>query len=375
VPFPSSRPFRKKTNWLIALAVEAAGPVLRLRARARTGPPSKPAQWRKALILGDNHIGDLLYRSASLERLKAGLPECEFHYLAAPGSSDVLQGNPALAAIHPWLRSDSPLDMTPEHFAALKAMQFDAALSTNCIKYWPELLLALRLGIPNRVAYEYKGFSGWSTRPIPIRYPQPYPVYFRNYVAALTGQKPDWPLRPVIHATERDRLDADALWASLDRGKPAIACFPTGRQPVGIWPAAHFAETLRALRQKSNVHVLLCGAAGDEPILSGLNKQFGLEADIVAGSLGVRALSCFLRRCALVLAADSGPRHIANAAGIPVFFVRNVNSNAIETGVYVDTETDLCGPPHDGDRGDAVALLAAIKPENAAALLASKLAM
>jgi heptosyltransferase-2 len=354
--------------------VEAAGPLLRVQARARTGPPSKPDQWRKALILGDNHIGDLLYRSASLERLKSGLPQCEFHYLTAPDSAQVIEGNPALAAIHPWLRSDSPLDLAPEHFAALREMRFDVAISTNCIRYWPEHLLAIRLGIPNRVGYEYKGFSGWITRPIPIRYPQAFACYFRDYVAALTAQKPDWPPRPIIYATERDRLDAGALWTSLDRGKPVTACFPLSRQRTGVWPVSRFGETLRALRQKCDTHILLCGASGDEPVLSGISKQFGLDADIVAGSLNIRALSCFMRQCAVVLTADSGPRHIANAAGVRVFFVRNVWFNAVEAGVYVETETDLCGPPHDGRRGDGTALLAAIEPEKAASVLAAALA-
>jgi ADP-heptose:LPS heptosyltransferase len=357
----------------VALGVEAVSPLLRAYARSRTGPATEPRQWRKALIIGDNHIGDLLYRSASLRHLKVGLPECEFHYLAAPGSSEVLQGNPSLKGILPWLRSDSPLDLAPEQFAALQAMHFDAALCTNCIKYWPELLLAVRLRIPNRVAYTYKGFSGWATLPIPIRYPQPFAAYFRDYVAALTGQQPDWPPRPVIQSNETDELDAAALWASLDRQKPVTACFVTSRQPTGIWPAAKFGETLRALRRKHDTHILLCGAAVDESVLAGVNKEFGLNADVVSGRLGIRALCCFLRRCSVVFTTDSGPRHIANAAGVRVVFVRNVWFNAVEAGVYVDTETDLCGQPEDGDRGDGAALLAAIDPEKAADILAAAL--
>ena len=42
-----------------------------------------------------------------------------------------------------------------------------------------------------------------------------------------------------------------------------------------------------------------------------------------------------------MLTSDSGPRHIANAAGVPVFFIRNLWSNRIESGPYIDTETDL----------------------------------
>jgi len=373
VPFPASRTFRKKTNWLIAIGVEALAPALRLYARARTGPSTPPQQWRKALIIGDNHIGDLLYRSASLEHLKAGLPDCEFHFLTAPGSSQVLEGNPAITSSLPWVRSNSPLDIAPEHFAALQAMKFDAALSTNCIKYWPELLLAIRLGIPNRVAYDYKGFSSWATHPIPIKHPQAFAAYFRDYVASLTGQDPHWLPRPVIHATGSDQAQADALWTrlGLDQYPHVTACFVTSRQPTGVWPTAKFGETLRILRRKRGTHIVLCGAAGDEERLASLNKEYGLEAGMAAGALGIRALCCFLRRCSVVFTADSGPRHISNAAGVPVVFIRNVWFNAVEAGIYVDTETDLCAMPDDGDRGDGEALLGAIDPEHAASVVAS----
>ncbi|MGA3170002.1 MAG: glycosyltransferase family 9 protein [Chthoniobacteraceae bacterium] len=372
MPFPNPKTFRKKTYWLIALGTEATAPLLRAYARTKTGPPSDPRQWRKALIIGDNHIGDLLYRSASLGQLKAGLPDCELHYLAAPASAQILEGNPALASILPWARSSSPLDLDPAHFAALREMRFDAALCTNCIKYWPELLLALRLGIPNRAAYTYKGFSAWATRPIPIRYPQPFAVYFRDYVAALTGAKPCWPARPIICTNERDEAEAEAIWAKLRLGdyRHVTACFVTSRQPTGVWPVSRFGETLRALRRKRDTHIVLCGAAPDETLLAGVNKDFGLEADIVAGALGLRALCCFLRRCSAVLTADSGPRHIANAAGAPVAFVRNVWFDAVEAGAYVDTEIDLCGLPPGGGHGDGAALLGAIDPERAGEVVA-----
>jgi ADP-heptose:LPS heptosyltransferase len=317
----------------------------------------------------------LLYRSASLEPLKAGLPDCEFHYLATPGSSEILESNPALTSILPWMRSDSSLDLSPSHFAELRAMRFDAMLCTNSGKYWPELLLALRLGIPNRVGYTYKGFSGWVTHPLAIEYPQPFPAYFRDYVASLTGQAPEWPLRPIIHTSAQDEAAAATVWEALGlRQFPrVIACFLTSRQPTGIWPRDKFGETLRALRRGRGNQIILCGSAADEAVLTAVNKEFGLEAGIVAGSLGLRPLCCFLRRCSVVLTADSGPRHIANAAGVPVVFVRNVWFNAVEAGAYLKTETDLCGHQDEGDPRDGAALLDAIDSEWAAEATAAQM--
>jgi ADP-heptose:LPS heptosyltransferase len=374
VPFPASTPFRKKHNWLIAVGTEAIAPVLRAQAEARNGAPSAPGAWRKALIIGDNHIGDLLYRSASLEPLKAGLPDCQFHYLAAPGSSAVLEGNPALTSILPWLKSDSPLDLSPEHWEALRAVNFDAVLCTNCIKYWPELFLAIRLGVRNRAGYVYKGFSGWVTQPIPIRFPATYPAYFRDYVAALTGKAADWPLRPVIHTSAADEAAAMELFdtLALARHPRLLACFMTTRQPTGVWPPEKFGAALRRLRALAGFHVVLCGAAGDQPLLSRIDTEFQLHADIAAGALPLRALACFLRRFAAVLTTDSGPRHIANAAGLPVFFFRNMRSDPVETGVYLDSETDFCPPRGWLNPGDQTAILDAISPETVAATIAER---
>ena len=166
--------------------------------------------------------------------------------------------------------------------------------------------------------------------------------------------------------------EAAALWTALnlDRHGQVTASFLTSRQPTGVWPVEKFGETLRALRRETNTHILLCGAASDEAILRQVNRDYGLEADVIAGRLGIRALCCFLGRCSLVLTADSGPRHLANAAGVPVLFVRNVWFNAVEAGAYVETETDLCPPPDDDDRGDGAALLASIVPETAAQIAA-----
>jgi len=365
VPFPSSKPFRKKANWLAALAVEALAPALRAYARLQTGRSCLPSLWRKALIIGDNHIGDLLYRSASLGALKVGLPDCEFHYLAAPGSSQIIEGHPALASILPWLRSDSPLDLAPEHLATLKAMRFDAALCTNCIKYWPELLLALRLGIPNRAGYVYKGFSGWVTHPMPIR----FPAYFRDYVAGLTGQPGKWSLRPVIHSTADDEAAAGELWERLGLGrhKRLIACFMTTRQPTGVWPPKNFGKALQMLRPSAGI--VLCGAADDRALLERIDREFELQAGIVAGELSLRALAFFLRRFQGVLTTDSGPRHIANAAGVPVFFFRNLRSDPVETGAYLDSETDFC--PGSGwlEPERHAGILAGITPESVASVL------
>ena len=342
---PSSKYFFKKTNWLIALIVEGLSPLLRWYARHRSmGVVSDPRSWKRALILGDNHIGDILYRTSSLEALKRGLPDCDFYYLTAQNTAVLLDGNPAICAVLPWARSDSQLDILPNHEAALKILNFDAVLSTNVIRYWPELALAVRLGIPNRVGYVYKGFSGWVTHPMPIHYPQPYPLYFQGYVAALTRQAPTWSLVPRLYPGPADQEEAEGVWmrVGLDARRPVLACFMTTRQMLGTLPMHLIGNILCEVKRQTDAQVLLLGAKEDASILEQANRRYGLDASILAGSLKLQALSIFLGRCDAVVSTDSGPRHLANAVEAPVFFFRNLRSSCIETGRYVASETDLC---------------------------------
>jgi ADP-heptose:LPS heptosyltransferase len=198
-------------------------------------------------------------------------------------------------------------------------------------------------GIPNRVAYNFKGFSGWITHPLKINFPQPYPAYFRDIVAQLAGIKPDWSLRPLIYPDMYDETEAEDRWQEyeLGKGRPVIACFMTTRQPNGFWPSDNFGRALALIKKQTGASIAVCGAAEDRQLLERVEKGFSLQSAILAGDLGLRALYCFLKKTTAVFTTDSGPRHIANAAGVPVCFLRNVWFNRIESGVYVDTETDL----------------------------------
>jgi ADP-heptose:LPS heptosyltransferase len=367
--FIQPRTFRRKTNWVVANGVELLAPALATWARRQSvGEPLPPQRWKRALILGANHIGDLLYRTASLEALKKGLPHCDFYYLTAPATAEILAGQPSLHAVLPFARSESPLDLSHDHRAALRDLRFDAALCTNSSSYWAELLLAIRLGIPSRVGYTHKGFSGWVTHPVPMRYPQSFSSYFRDYVAHVTEQDPTWPLRPRMYSDADAEDDARAAWQrhGLGGNRPVLACFVTTRQPTSVWPPEQFGRTLAHLRRRTSLQIALCGAAGDRALLDTINRDFDLDAAVIAGDLGLRPLYCLLTKCAAALVSDSGPRHLANAAGLPVYFVRNIRSNRIETGRYLETELDLAPPDELVPASRQARVLEQIVPESVA---------
>ncbi len=311
--------------------------------------PTPPEQWRKGVIIGPHHIGDVLYNTASLPALRAGLPHCSWSYIVSGPSAQVLEGNPHLEEV---IRVEDPggfRTRLKNNRAALAPRHFDVALTYAGGSAWEDLLIAAASGIPNRIGYVHKGFSGLTTHPVSIRFPQPFPAYFRDLVCQLMGQPSEAipSLQPLVYSDSGHEAAVDQLAASwgLDWKKhPVLACAVTSRQPFGIWPKERFLETVRYVREREACAVIFFGAKSDGGELRRLAAPLGDGVHVVAGELDLRAIVALLRRCHAALTPDSGPRHLANAAGIPVVFLRNLFNREIETGAYCATDHDLAPP-------------------------------
>jgi heptosyltransferase-2 len=349
-PWPRRRDFRRPANYGLAILSECLrGPMRGWAARQCGGvAPSDPRQWRRGLIVGPSHIGDVLYNTASLPALRAGLPDCRWTYAASGAAVQVLRGNPCLDEIVEFQSSDTYLDLVTHLRAALGSRPFDVVL-TYATSAWRELLFAAGHGIPNRVGYVHKGFSGLVTHPAAIRVPQPFPAYFRDLVCQLTGMPFESvsSLRPHVYPTaaHEQAVEAFRARAGFDwNGPPILACAVTSRQPSGIWPREQFLETILQVRQQVSCTVIYFGAETDAAELRQLAERTGLNAHVLAGELNLASVVMLLRRCRVALTTDSGGRHLANAAGIPVVFVRNILGRRVETGSYCDTDHDMAPP-------------------------------
>ncbi len=321
--------FRDRKNLALARLSEIGAPLLTIAARlSARGVPTRPASWRRGILLGADHIGDVLYNTASLPVLGTAFPECEWHYVATPPASEILAHNPFLKSCV----------ASPEMLGPL-----DVAICYNSGGYWRELIRAAKGGIPNRVGYDHKGFSALVTCPIQINYPQPYPAYFRDLVAQLTGTRPTWTLRPSVFPNREDEECARTLWQelALDPARPVLACFVTSRQTAGVWPPEKFSVAIQKIEKERDIQTILLGAPEDLPVLEELKRTFNLNARVVAGRLPLLSLVCFLQKCAAVFCTDSGPRHLGNAAGVRVVYVRNISFSKAEAGRYCETEFDL----------------------------------
>ena len=336
--------FRQRHNLALGVASEIVAPLLKPIARALAkGNASRPEEWRRGLIIAHNHIGDVLYRTPSLQALREGLPGCEWSFLTSPTGAEVLENNPHVAEVLPWNRGDSSWDLNREQRRKLASRHFDVALCTNTLRHYPDFMLATALRIPNRVGFTYKGLSGLITHPVAIDFPSPYAGYFRTMVGDLIGKSPDWSLTPELFLDESDAREAQRVLGSMafSGDRPLLACSLTTRQARGNWPVGFMVEVLREMRKLGVVDMVLCGGPGDGRALTDIAGTIGENVSVTAGELTVRGFAALLRKCAALFTLDSGPRHLGNAVGVRVVFARNMSHSRVEAGKYCSTETDI----------------------------------
>jgi heptosyltransferase I len=133
--------------------------------------------------------------------------------------------------------------------------------------------------------------------------------------------------------------DADHAFAAsvLPGTQPTLLISPCSSHALRNWHAAGYAAVADHAVRRHGYRVLLCGGR------SALEREMG-DAIIAAmqepvidliGRDTIKQLQALLGRASIVLSPDSGPMHMANAAGTPVIGL-HAASNPNRSGPYSD---------------------------------------
>jgi len=198
-----------------------------------------------------------------------------------------------------------------------------------------------------------------------------YPALIRGAVSQFAGVHGDWSLRPLVHISGNDEREAASFAARVGApaGVPVVACFPMTRQATGSWRPERFADVLNGVHTETGCRPVILGGKSDAAGLTRVAELVSSRPPVFAGELGLTERVAWLRKhAAAAVTSDSGPRHLANAAGVEVFFIRNPASGKVEVGQYLPTEHGFGGS---GEFLRGLALRRALDAVNAADVAAS----
>lgn len=126
-----------------------------------------------------------------------------------------------------------------------------------------------------------------------------------------------------IWLTDSDRAFArDWLARTLPRGAPLVVLHPSGgRSRLKQWPKENFRVLLDRLLAETSCDFLIVGGADEQWILEEFINTGSDRVAKAVGGLTLRQLAAVLEKASLFIGGDSGPMHLAAAAGTRVLAI------------------------------------------------------
>jgi ADP-heptose:LPS heptosyltransferase len=284
-------------------------------------------------VLRGGGLGDLLFALPAVAALKAAYPGATVTVLGTPVHVALAEGTagpvdsvwvlPYAEGVRPGREDPARTD---SFFAEMRGEGFDLALQLHGGgRYSNPFLLRLEARhtvgtrTPDAVPLE---------RTLPYAYYQHEPLRALE-VAGLAGAPPvglEAQLRPL----DRFRAAAEALLGdgalpgdgtgaagNADAPAGVVVVHPGATDPRRRWPAARFAEVAAACAA-DGCRVLVVGDASERQLAADVAQASGSDnVRPIAGEADLGTLAALLDRCDVMVANDSGPRHLAQALGTP----------------------------------------------------------
>jgi ADP-heptose:LPS heptosyltransferase len=293
---------------------------------------------RRIAVLRGGGLGDLLFALPAVDALAAAYPHAEILLLGSPGHAALLEGRPSSVSRVEVLPAARGVREVPGEEPDDRRI---AAFRSSVRRDGPiDLAVQLhgggRFSNPFLLGLAPRHSVGPATEDaVPLERTMPY-VYYQHEVvrglevAGLAGAEPVT-LEPRLVVTERERRAVERRLPT--DGGPLAVLHPGATDPRRRWPADRFAEVGAGLLAEGAT-VALIGDAGDRRLATdvarraqAMRPEAAARVRVLAGSLELGESAALLEAADVVVANDSGPRHLAQAVGAPtvgIFWFGNV---------------------------------------------------
>jgi heptosyltransferase-2 len=280
----------------------------------------------KIAVFCPNLIGDTVMATPTFRALRQGFPDETIVGVIKPKVAPTLEGSPWF---DDWIffdpKSTNRLHRTTAVIRRLRAEAFQlAVLLPNTFRSaWVAWMgnIATRVGYARHARGLLLSHRLHEPRQAGRRIPTPIVESYLR-LARQIGRRAD-SLRIELFTTAQDEAAAEAAFHTLGLTEGRrVVCLNTGGAfgPAKSWPTPYFAELARRLAEHADVSILvLCGPDEREPA-----REIARVADcprvtsLADQPLSIGLSKACVRRSALLITTDSGPRHFAAAFNTPV---------------------------------------------------------
>jgi len=272
---------------------------------------------KKILIVNVNWLGDVLFSTPIFKALKKKYPNSYIACMIPSRCKEILEGNPNLDEIILFDEKAEQKGMFAKlrFISQLKKKNFDTTFLLH--RSFTKGLIVYLAGIPERIGYFRKKRNLLLTKSIvaPNKDKVHRLKYYLNLIESQ-GIKVEDKLCEVFVSES----DEDYIKNLLDENKIygndfVVAINPGGNWNLKRWPKGHFAELANRLSAEFNAKIIITGAKKDIRLAEEVSNLMKAKPIIFCGRTTLKQLAALFKKVNLVISADSGPMHIANAVG------------------------------------------------------------
>ncbi len=281
---------------------------------------------KKILVMRYRFIGDTVLTVPFLRNLREAYPTAHIDLMLEPFSGQVIEGCPYVDRVIPYEfktihRYSSPakrgrLAAYLYYWRAIRSEDYDAAFVLK--RSLSSAFLVWAAGVKRRIGFATEGRALLLTDAVPYRQDQHEVENFLDCLRVL-----EIPIRskalelwPAPDDEEKVRtLFSEAGWKANDL---KVVIHAAASLPAKQWPLRRFVEVMRSMKASHNVRFVYTGAPGDTELYREIEGHGPFGGLNLCGVTSLRENISVYRAADLFFGVDSGPMHMAAAAGIPV---------------------------------------------------------
>ena len=300
----------------------------------------------KILLVKLSSIGDIVHTLPAFAAVRDAFPTDEISWVVESGSAEILRGNHLIDhLIEIDTRSKRSIRTIDETIRALgqqvrelRKTKFDVAIDfQGLIK---SAAIAKLSGAKRRYGFargDLREPAGRFVMTHTVEVPPKTHIIRKNLLLAekaLGFTAPEDELKFPIMTGASDRFEAEAV---IQRAGGAFALLnPAGGWTTKLWPAERFGALADLIYEKTGLASVITTGPKESALGEAVLKS-SRSSRIISTAPGLKAFYELARRASVYVGGDTGPTHIAIAAGAPV------------VGIFGPTEWWRNGSPRSAD--------------------------
>jgi heptosyltransferase I len=283
---------------------------------------------RRFLIVRLGSLGDIIHTLPASAALRDSFPNAQIDWVVESHWVPILDGNPDLNNVVPLDRSSTASVL--DSVACLRSAHYTSALDFQSL--YKSALLARAAAAKEVIGFDWDYAREGPASLLYSRRIHPAGAHKVEHNLALAEAAGAKHVAPRFNLPQSHEADE---WTSEQLGCYGLSDFyvisPGGGWRSKCWPPERFGELHRELARRYGLRGIVSFGPGEDALAKEVIEAAGDPAPI-ALAMGLPQLTALLRRAKFVVAADTGPLHLAAALGTAV------------VGLYGPTDPARNGP-------------------------------